>query len=110
MLIYFLVNTGRTVHDDIGNIKNISKLQISSSSIEPLIYRSVEIKNKIVAADPFEKKERKKLNFGHTIGHAIESALLNSKNPLLHGEAIAIGMICESYLSRKINNFNSRTI
>lgn len=90
--------------------KNISKLQISSSSIEPLIYRSVEIKNKIVAADPFEKKERKKLNFGHTIGHAIESALLNSKNPLLHGEAIAIGMICESYLSRKINNFNSKDL
>jgi 3-dehydroquinate synthase len=65
-----------------------------------LIKTSVEIKNKIVLEDPKEKKERKLLNFGHTIGHAIEScSLINDELPLLHGEAIAIGMICESYLS-----------
>ena len=42
------------------------------------------------------------MNFGHTIGHAVESLALNSSNSLLHGEAIAIGMICESWLSHKM--------
>ncbi len=66
------------------------------------IYHSVQIKNNVVLADPFEKGLRKILNFGHTIGHAVESyALLHDKKPLTHGEAIAIGMICESYLSSK---------
>jgi 3-dehydroquinate synthase len=63
---------------------------------------SLEIKKTVVEADPFEKGWRKALNFGHTIGHAVESLLLESTSPLLHGEAIAIGMICESYLSHKI--------
>jgi 3-dehydroquinate synthase len=63
---------------------------------------SLNIKKTVVEADPFEKGWRKALNFGHTIGHAVESLLLESTTPLLHGEAIAIGMICESYLSHKI--------
>lgn len=67
-----------------------------------LIYRSVEIKHEVVTQDPLEKGLRKILNFGHTIGHAVESyALSNSKQPLTHGEAIAIGMVCESFLSVK---------
>lgn len=66
------------------------------------IYRSVEIKNEVVTEDPQEKGLRKILNFGHTIGHAIEThSLLNDEKPLTHGEAIAIGMICEAYLSFK---------
>lgn len=64
-----------------------------------LLPKAIEVKNKIVEIDPFEKKERKALNFGHTIGHALESIFLKTKNPLLHGEAVAIGMICESNLS-----------
>ncbi len=56
--------------------------------------------------DPFEKNLRKSLNFGHTIGHAIESySLMNGRAALLHGEAIAIGMICETYLSNRCNGF-----
>lgn len=67
---------------------------------EGLITTSINIKNGIVLNDPFEKGERKLLNFGHTIGHAIESySLVHDKLPLCHGEAIAIGMICESYIS-----------
>jgi 3-dehydroquinate synthase len=67
-----------------------------------LIHHSVEIKNNVVLQDPEEKGLRKILNFGHTIGHAVESySLQNEKNPLLHGEAIAIGMICEAFLSHK---------
>ena len=67
-----------------------------------LIYRSVEIKNKVVMEDPTEQGYRKCLNFGHTIGHAIETnSLINDEDPLSHGEAIAIGMICEAYLSNQ---------
>jgi len=67
-----------------------------------LIYWSIEIKNKVVIEDPTEKGIRKSLNFGHTIGHAVETnSLINDENPLTHGEAIAIGMICEAYLSYK---------
>ena len=62
---------------------------------------SLSIKKRIVEADPFEHNIRKALNFGHTIGHAIESYFLESDNPLLHGEAIAAGMVCESWLSNK---------
>ncbi|TDG36543.1 3-dehydroquinate synthase [Pedobacter changchengzhani] len=66
------------------------------------IYRSVEIKNEVVTIDPHEKNLRKILNFGHTIGHAIEGySLANDKNPLTHGEAIAIGFVCEAALSIK---------
>ncbi len=61
--------------------------------------KSVLIKKNIVEADPYESGLRKVLNFGHTIGHALESYALKTDKPLLHGEAIAAGMICESYLS-----------
>lgn len=65
-----------------------------------LVYHSVEIKNNVVIADPHEKGIRKSLNFGHTMGHAIETfSLMNDEDPLTHGEAIAAGMIAEAKLS-----------
>ena len=67
-----------------------------------LLSPSLHIKKEIVAADPFERGLRKALNFGHTIGHAIEGFALETAQPLLHGEAVAIGMICESYLSHQL--------
>ena len=74
---------------------------IDYADFDELIFRSVEIKNEIVLQDPTEKNIRKALNFGHTLGHAIESYFLENENKktLLHGEAIAIGMILESYVS-----------
>ena len=74
---------------------------IDFADFDELIYRSVEIKNEIVIQDPTENNIRKALNFGHTLGHAIESFFLENENKqtLLHGEAIAIGMILESYIS-----------
>jgi len=74
---------------------------IDFADFDELIYRSVEIKNNIVMQDPTEKNIRKSLNFGHTLGHAIESYFLENENKttLLHGEAIAVGMILESYIS-----------
>ena len=66
---------------------------------EDIIETSVHIKNKIILADPFEKVERKKLNFGHTFGHAIESYYLEKGTPILHGEAVFMGMILETEIS-----------
>jgi 3-dehydroquinate synthase len=75
--------------------------QVDFADFDALIHRSVAIKNEIVMQDPTEDGIRKALNFGHTLGHAIESYCLeNEEKPtLLHGEAIAVGMILESYLS-----------
>jgi 3-dehydroquinate synthase len=83
-------------------LTNLKKLPISA--LDGLIYESVQIKNNIVINDPKEKGLRKILNFGHTLGHAIESYFLDNadKTPLLHGEAIAIGVILEAFLSTKI--------
>jgi len=64
-----------------------------------IIETSVRIKNNIVLIDPKENGERKKLNFGHTYGHAIESYYLQKETPILHGEAIFMGIILESELS-----------
>lgn len=70
---------------------------------EPFITDSLKIKNAIVSEDPKEKGVRKLLNFGHTIGHAIETYSLKKDDiPLLHGEAVTIGIICEAYLSNKL--------
>lgn len=69
-----------------------------------IITTSVDIKKQVVKKDPFETGLRKILNFGHTIGHAVETwSLQTDDEPLLHGEAIAIGMICEAYISHVIN-------
>ncbi|MBD8081658.1 3-dehydroquinate synthase [Chryseobacterium caseinilyticum] len=73
--------------------------EVDALGIEPFIQQSMEIKQEVVKADFHEKNVRKTLNFGHTIGHAIESLCLHSENPILHGEAVALGMICESHLS-----------
>ena len=64
-----------------------------------VIRHSVGIKKAVIEVDPKETGLRKILNFGHTIGHAVESFYLPSSNPLLHGEAIAMGMIAEGFLS-----------
>ncbi|SFS50613.1 3-dehydroquinate synthase [Sphingobacterium wenxiniae] len=82
-------------------------IDLKDNNLDDIIYRSVQIKNEVITQDPTEKGLRKILNFGHTIGHAIEGySLENDSNPLLHGEAIAIGMICEAYLAHKINNLS----
>ncbi|XOD69294.1 MAG: 3-dehydroquinate synthase [Flavobacteriales bacterium AspAUS03] len=70
---------------------------------QELIRRSVFIKDEIVQRDFTEKGLRKILNFGHTVGHAIETYFMNSDTPLLHGEAIVLGMICEAWLSYQLN-------
>ncbi|MCF8463854.1 MAG: 3-dehydroquinate synthase [Flavobacteriales bacterium] len=83
-------------------ISDSSILDLMEANEDELISRSVQVKMDVVLRDEFEAGERKKLNFGHTIGHAIESHLLDSEQAVLHGEAIAAGMIMESWLSQKI--------
>ena len=87
----------RNYFDEIQEL-NFEALQ----ELDKVIKQSVEIKNKIVLQDFQERSIRKILNFGHTIAHAIESDSFENKTPLLHGEAVAIGMICETYLSYSV--------
>lgn len=84
-----------------NKFKNLKDL--NTNHLEVLIHQSIQIKNEIVSIDLREENIRKSLNFGHTLGHAIESYFLeeNSQITLLHGEAIAAGMILESYLSKE---------
>lgn len=86
--------------DKFKNLKDLS-----TDDLNELIHESIQIKNTIVCEDLTENGIRKSLNFGHTLGHAIESYFLENeeKTNLLHGEAIAIGMILESYISREKN-------
>jgi 3-dehydroquinate synthase len=86
----------KTYWDKLKHLNNLN-----TDDLDILIKQSIEIKNKIVSQDLKENGIRKALNFGHTLGHAIESYFLEnqSKTTLLHGEAIAIGMILESHIS-----------
>lgn len=76
------------------------------------IQRSIAIKNDVVLQDPTEQGLRKILNFGHTLGHAIESYCLENhdRKTLLHGEAIAIGMILEGYLSHELRGLSKLSL
>ncbi len=87
--------------DEIKDIDNLQEVDWNR-----LIIPSLEIKKRVVEIDPYEQNIRKTLNFGHTIGHAIESWALQSTAPLTHGEAIAAGMVCETYLSTEVRNLS----
>lgn len=74
----------------------------SFEQLQKLIDTSVEVKRKIVIEDPKEKGIRKALNLGHTVGHAFESLALEEDRHILHGYAVAWGLICELYLSHVV--------
>jgi 3-dehydroquinate synthase len=73
--------------------------------LQDIIARSVAIKDHFVYHDPNERGIRKALNFGHTAGHAFESFAMQEERPILHGYAVAYGMIPELYLSHKVCGF-----
>ncbi len=73
--------------------------------LNKMVAESVAVKERIVEEDPLEKGIRKALNFGHTVGHAFESLSFMRKTPILHGHAVAAGIICELYLSHKMCGF-----
>ncbi|PRX39546.1 3-dehydroquinate synthase [Salegentibacter salegens] len=88
-----------------NKVTNLSELTLDD--LDDIIKESVEIKSKVVTEDPQENGLRKTLNYGHTLGHAIESYFLThpEKTTLLHGEAIAVGMILATYLSKELQEF-----
>ena len=92
-----------------NKLKDLS--QFTAEDLDALIYESVIIKNNVVTEDPRELGLRKTLNYGHTLGHAIESYFLDqeSKDELLHGEAVAIGMVLATYLSTELTDFPKET-
>ena len=87
------------IADKLGFDQLVKNTQLNTIDLQALVQHSVEVKSHIVQDDPTEKGHRKVLNFGHTIGHALESYYLRSEKPLLHGEAISYGMIAEAHLS-----------
>ncbi|MGB4973143.1 MAG: 3-dehydroquinate synthase family protein, partial [Cyclobacteriaceae bacterium] len=84
---------------DQGKWKSINKKGLDGQDWEDLIDFSFQFKSGIAETDPYEGGIRKILNFGHTIGHAVESCCLKTEAPLFHGEAIAVGMVAESHIS-----------
>ena len=84
-----------------GFIADANLLNVNLENYQQYITQCGEIKREIVAQDPMEKGLRKILNFGHTLGHAIESHCLTTDYPLLHGEAVALGMAAALWLSVK---------
>lgn len=81
---------------------SIMKFRASLEDAAAIIKKNVDIKYKVVANDEHETGERKLLNFGHTIGHAIENT-----GKLPHGHAISIGMVAACHISEVINEFDN---
>lgn len=75
-----------------------------------LMKHSVDVKSKVVREDPREKGLRKILNAGHTIGHAIESYLLDSNRKIMHGEAVAAGLIAEAFIAKQRNLLTNQAL
>lgn len=80
----------------------VQRPAMTNVSWDGVVIKNIRIKTDIVTQDPEEQNVRAALNFGHTIGHAVESLFLQSNGQkLLHGEAVALGMICESFCSMR---------
>jgi 3-dehydroquinate synthase len=94
-------------HGIISNTENWAELinfdldNIDYDRLQQMVAKSVAIKEHIVEEDPTEKGIRKALNLGHTAGHALESLALEENRTVLHGYAVAWGLVCELYLSAK---------
>lgn len=82
----------------------LDELQVASLS--KFVERSIQIKQKVVEQDPTEKGLRRILNAGHTLGHALESWFLDNKTAITHGEAVALGLVLESYINWQRGNLS----
>ncbi len=94
-------------------LERVSTMDISDTQeVAELVWESVIIKNNVITEDPREQGLRKTLNYGHTLGHAIESYFLKTANKthLLHGEAIAIGMILATFISSEQLSFPKKKL
>jgi 3-dehydroquinate synthase len=85
--------------DQLNELLRFDLNEVRYEQLNHLLFESVMIKEKIVEEDPTEQGIRKALNLGHTFGHAFESLAIETKRPILHGYAVAWGLVCELYLS-----------
>jgi len=92
-----------TLISDRAMWEEVSSRPLGDQPWDMLIRHSVEFKARITTEDPTEKGLRKILNAGHTVGHALETYLLNEGRRILHGEAIAVGLIAEAYIAQTRN-------
>ena len=90
--------------------KLISTQNPNQINLPEIIYRCVEIKVNIVKNDFYDQNLRRKLNFGHTVSHSIESVFLANGISISHGHALAIGLICESYISYKTSTLTQQQL
>lgn len=89
---------------DIDSLEDLMSIDFDNpdfAKIKELVIRSIQTKNYFVTTDPKEQNIRKALNFGHTVGHAFETFAMLNNRPILHGKAVAYGMICELFISCK---------
>lgn len=89
-------------HEYFKKVTSKKPREFSKEELIEIIKRSCEIKAQIISEDEKEAGNRQLLNFGHTIGHAIEGCSLETNDPLLHGEAVSIGMIAEAKVSEEL--------
>jgi len=108
MLKHGLISSEKTLNKLLAYDPGTEKL--NTDMLNELIKESIAIKEHIVAEDPTEKGIRKALNLGHTIGHAFESLSFEKKRPVLHGHAVAAGLIAELYLSYQCCGFPIETL
>ena len=93
--------------EHLDELKNFNLNRIDYERLEEIIRHSVEVKEYFVSNDLTENNIRKALNFGHTAGHAFESFALEQNRPVLHGYAVAFGMITELFLSVRKCGFDT---
>jgi 3-dehydroquinate synthase len=83
-------------------------LERDLDALERLVHCAAAIKTALIERDPYERELRRPLNFGHTIGHPLET--VTGYGPLLHGEAVAFGMVVESRIARERGLLDDRTL
>lgn len=107
-----MLKHGLIYHDD-SLLKELLAFDIEQPDLVQLgrmVAKSVKVKERIVQEDPHEKGLRKALNLGHTVGHAFEAMALSKGHPILHGYAVAFGIICELFLSVMKTGFPVNTM
>ena len=95
---------------DIINLNEEGHAEENAARLLPLLEASVNVKRQVVRQDPFEKGLRKALNLGHTFGHAFETWCMRKNKPVLHGYAVAWGLVCELIMSNQMTGFSSEIL
>ena len=88
-----------------AELEGFNLAQHDLDQLQRMVAESIKVKERIVTEDPHEHGIRKALNLGHTVGHALESFAMKHGRPVLHGYAVAYGMVCELYLSARKTGF-----